>query len=81
MEEREEIKRNGVQELEQMLREELQRRGGGSTESFKSVGNRQSMPGGGAAVPFTPMTPPGLPKVCGVVLSGGAGESLTEPLI
>ena len=66
MEELEEIKRKGVQDLEQRLKEELQRRGGGSTESFKSVGNQVSARGG-RGVEFTPLiTPPGLPGAGGV---------------
>ena len=80
MEELEEIKRKGVQDLEQRLREELQRRGGGSTESFKSVGNQVSARGG-RGVEFTPLiTPPGLPGAGGLQQSGGSGESLTESL-
>ena len=80
MEELEEIKRKGVQDLEQRLKEELQRRGGGSTESFKSVGNQVSARGG-RGVEFTPLiTPPGLPGAEGLQQSGASGESLTESL-
>ena len=80
MEELEEIRKKGVQDLEQRLKEELQRRGGGSTESFKSMANQVSARGG-RGVEFTPLiTPPGLHGEGGVQQSGGSGESLTESL-